>query len=116
MPETERRKAAEELLPPEVKALRDKADDFWGAWVAKKMGNKSEVRYSVSEFAADFALAERDSALLEAAGLVCNSCKNGRPIVKEVEYWVHPERKDHTEPFMCAAHKIHERRALKGNG
>lgn len=70
---------------------------------------------------ADFASAERDSALLEAAGLVCELCAKGISLERinlkhETGFYWHHKSEVWEENNDCAASPIHERRAQKGNG
>lgn len=67
----------------------------------------------------DSLLQATDSALLEAAGLVCVLCKKGIPVKRmtvEDRYFWHHTGKEWANNDDCEASPIHERRALKGNG
>jgi hypothetical protein len=82
--------------------------------------------YDEDALLADYAKEREDSALLEAAGLICPFCEDTqiwRPTIHDdiIGAWLHRRLTDApddrlADDRMCAAYKIHERRMQKGNG
>lgn len=121
MPETERRKAA---------SWEDEAKRFiresYNPKIAKKLLGDFDTIVAMAFFAEKMCDEREDSALLEAAGLVCPFCADTEIWRKTIHddvigAWLHRRLTDapddvQADDRMCAAYKIHERRALKGNG
>jgi hypothetical protein len=108
MSETERRKAAEEMKARARENMREiyrnSGHGFSAADIQKLCDDSSQ---EINQWAA-FAANEADSALLEAAGLVCHLCRQGSAPVQLDGKWFHEN-----PPMKCEASPIHERRALK---